>query len=315
MDLGLAFDDDDLQNFKKKIDDISALPYHVKIVQPEWFESAFDVQGLHGWTEIETEQVPHAYKMSGDFHYYKQNYRKASEQYQNALDLLPENNVSVRQDLIESLSRCYMYIGQTEESLHLARNLVHDLSKEDEAHQRQSLILLSSVCAKAGLWAEFVNCLEKLCCLQPYYAQFWSQLGDAYANLLNEIQMRHDDADDPTPLDCQIRQLTCYTRAKLLHKSVNGTASSLVRLRNMNLIRELEKKIACAPFPEREKTLAVEFIQQEFENQATNIKESNSEVLEICIPVHESTDDESKLSQSQLFYQRFCTWFTKDKVG
>ena len=80
-------------------------------------------------------QVPHTFKMSDDYHYQQQYFEKAAEQYLASLDILPSNYVAVRQDITESLCRCYIYSGHTEKSLQLARNLVIDLMKEDVAHQ------------------------------------------------------------------------------------------------------------------------------------------------------------------------------------
>ncbi|KAH9523370.1 hypothetical protein Btru_039857 [Bulinus truncatus] len=308
MDLGLDFDDEDLEVAQKTNKNSTLQSYTVKMYTSEWFESALaelKENNLQFTDKLATDQIPHAYKMSGDIHYFKGNYKKASEQYISSLEILPENNVCVRQDIMESLCRSYIYLGQVEESYTLAKNLVEEMSTQDEARQRQSLILFSFICSVSCKWAESVECLEKLCSLQPYYAQFWNQLGDAYAKL-SDSELPLADCSEELSQGFQIKKLTCYIRTKLIHQSVLGTASGVIRNRNLCLIRELEQKIDSIPMSETEKSLAMERMQDEIENQSSQTTDSTDNTLIQCM-----NGTPHKTTELQFFYQKFYSWHPK----
>ncbi|CAG5126388.1 unnamed protein product, partial [Candidula unifasciata] len=225
MDLRLAFDDDDLNTTREKTRDDINLPYNVKTCSPQWFESvveSYQKNFVDTEAEVDLEQIPQIFKYSGDFHYHKQNYEIAAQRYKRSLELLPENNVLMRIDVKESLCRCYLYCGQTSESLQLARDMVSEMSNQDETHQRQALLLLSTVCEKMERWAECVECLEKLCTRHPYFAQCWDGLGDAYMKLYshpsvdNGILVKEEAFNGGGHFNSEIhivRPLTCYIRA------------------------------------------------------------------------------------------------------
>ncbi|XP_013086744.2 uncharacterized protein C8orf76-like isoform X1 [Biomphalaria glabrata] len=309
MDLGLGFDDEDLQvPHRPSKKNCEGLCYTVKIYQPEWFELALakiNEENQQSTFKLETDQVPHVYKMSGDIHYFKRNYKKASEQYLTALALLPENNVCVRQDLIESLSRSYMYLGKMDESYALAKNLVEEMSTLDEARQRQSLILLSFICSSSRKWAECVDCLEKLCYLQPYYAHNWSQLGHSYEQLYNT---ESNFCDENVTLQCQIKTLTCYIRAKLLHQSVLGTASSFIRNRNLGLIQQIQQKIDSNSLSQIYKNIAMESMQGEIENQSNEVSDSSNNSVSSESQNISSLHTNPKTTQQDLFFQKYFSW-------
>uniref|UniRef100_A0A0B6ZCU2 Uncharacterized protein n=1 Tax=Arion vulgaris TaxID=1028688 RepID=A0A0B6ZCU2_9EUPU len=324
MDIGLAFDDDDLNTTREKSRDIY-LPYDVKTCIPQWFESVVNSyeNDSPSASTVDLDQIPHLFKFSGDYHYHLRNYEKAAERYKRSLDLLPENNVSVRQDVKESLCRCYLYCEHVAESLQMARDLVSEMSGEDEAHQRQSLILLSSVCEKAERWAECTESLEKLCTKQAYFAQSWDQLGDAYMKLhinqpaaedipRREESFRYNEGDNVDPDAYLVKQLTCYIRASLLLQSVMSTASSFIKTRNGTLIAKLSEKISNLHFSETKKAFAFQYIQEEIENQEDYLEDK----LEISKSMswHETSADAVNLSYSQQFYNKFCSWYLKSQT-
>ncbi|RUS76236.1 hypothetical protein EGW08_016009 [Elysia chlorotica] len=277
-ELGLAFDDDDLDTQKKKNNKDRDLPYHVKIVEPRWFDGANDC----------SDQEPQVLKFRGDYRYRLKNYAEAAHQYRAALDILPENNVAVGQDIRESLARCYSFMGNHIESVKISEDLAKEMSLEDEARQRQSLILHAFVCEKACLWEECVLSLQKLCLLQPNFPQTWFQLGEAMSKLYQvpvpsirkETQASGDTSKrsdctssiishssegaisrdkDPEKEKNLFLTFMCYTRAKLMFESVMRNANDIIKMRNQKIIAEISEKLENLPLSNelRQKSIEV----------------------------------------------------------
>ncbi|GFO18873.1 Zinc fingers and homeoboxes protein 1, isoform 2 [Plakobranchus ocellatus] len=320
-DLGLAFDDEDLQTQKKKQARDKDLPYHVKIVTPQWFDEAVKLTDCPG-------QEPQVMKFRGDYRYKLRDYTTAAEHYINALEILPENNGAVGQDLRESLARCYAYTGNYDDGLKLARDLVKEMSMEDEAHQRQSLMLLSFVCEKAHLWEECVQSLQKLCLLQPNFPQTWCQLGDAMSHLiysenLNCSPSHKKDMQNTvntvsenripisSSLDGSIERhlevaVICYNRAKFLFESVMSSASDLIKTRNQKILTEIAEKIENLPLPEEIKQRASKTVIKPVGIQTEDADDTEGKGKA------EDAENQNEVCKhddiSTLFHQKFCSW-------
>ncbi|KAK7490418.1 hypothetical protein BaRGS_00018397 [Batillaria attramentaria] len=238
MDLGLDFDDSDFETKQKpRVGPLTS--YNARTCSPLWFEKS-----AGGGDE---ELLAQRLKFSGDYHYHAENYEAAASKYRQLLGLIHENNTSMRQDVEESLCRCYMKLRQHTESLQLAKKLVEMMKTEDEARQRQTLILYAQVCRCAGDWKGCVCALEQLAGQQSHYAQFWLQLGQAYHQLefsqaCQQQQQREKAQHHSTYRYARI--VTCYVRARLLLESVLNTVGQMARERNEKTIQEIEKEIS-----------------------------------------------------------------------
>ncbi|XP_076441238.1 uncharacterized protein C8orf76 homolog [Babylonia areolata] len=228
MDLGLGFDDDDFER-KQKTTAGTKTSYNAKICSPLWFEG-----------EEEEASDPNTYihqqKFSADYHFYKGGYEIAATKYKMLLERIPESNMPLRQDVQESLCRSYTQLGRHQESLDIAYRMVERMRTEDEARQRQSLILLSQACREAKDWTGCIGALEELVSGQSHFAHFWLELGRAY-------QWRfHSGGGDR---DCRnvAEILTCFARARVLLESVQNTAVKGTRERNEATISKINKEI------------------------------------------------------------------------
>ncbi|GFR99823.1 zinc fingers and homeoboxes protein 1, isoform 2 [Elysia marginata] len=230
--------------------------------------------------------------------------------------VLPENNVAVSQDIKESLARCYAFLGNHIEALKVSRDLVKEMSVEDEARQRQSLMVHAFVCEKACLWNECVKTLQRLCLLQPNFPQTWYHLGEAMLKLTlvpetsGDLKPMTDDSQtDPhnspkttSPSDNSKDKdenkkmqlliiMMCYNQAKVFLESVLRNASDIIKVRNQRLIAEISVKIKDLPLPEE--------LKQKVSNSKVGTTEDYAE--------HQTKLLENE-DTSHLFYQRFCKW-------
>ncbi|KAK3782491.1 hypothetical protein RRG08_061722 [Elysia crispata] len=332
-ELGLAFDDDDLHTQKKKNNKDRDLPYCVKIVEPRWFDEETDLDDC-------SDQEPQVFKFRGDYRYRLKDYAGAADHYKAALGILPENNVAVNQDLRESLARCYAFMGDHIEALKLSNDLAKEMSVEDEARQRQSLILHAFVCEKACFWEECVQTLQKLCMLQPNFPQIWCQLGDAMSELTKGPNTRKDlqpSADASKSADCTSPEISreseisrdidwerkrnflmsfiFYTRAKLLFESVMGNASNIIKMRNQKIIAEISEKIDNLPLSNDLRQKACQIVPRHIEFQfGDSTKESKVASMEDYEDPNEHQNVYKHGNISDLFYLRFFKCHKNDII-
>ncbi|XP_035825832.1 uncharacterized protein LOC101862416 isoform X2 [Aplysia californica] len=274
----------------------------VSVFFTEWFENCAS-SVCNTSAPADPEELHNTLKFSGDFHYGQKQFSKAAKQYEAVLDVLPESNVSVAQDVRESLCRCYSHCGRHEESLNLAKQLVSELATEDIARQRQSLILYSSVCEMSGRWAECVEALERLCCIQPYYDKFWRQLGGAYMKLTSELSSINasDHTSSCTAGEYLELALTCFVRARLLLQSSLFRASDIIKERNKQLIEQTTETVNKLPLPEDQKEYANQcMMKSDTETVDSQNDEGTTQDL--------AKDSSAQVSNSKLFYEKFCSW-------
>lgn len=246
-------------------------------------------------------------KFSGDYHYSKKEYLKAAEKYEQVLDVLSEVNVTVSQDTKESLCRSYMYCGKQERSLDLAKQLVAQMSKEDEARQRQSLILYSSVCTYAELWPDCADTLEKLIPLSPYYDKFWMQLGHAYMQLSSGLTSSTGD------LLCSseeyiILALTCFIKASLLVQTNPYKVSEKTLSRNKEVLVQIKDVVNSIPLPEEQKNFALQWMRKDKASYDPEDKETKTK-SQRDVDRSPVVENKSCTSSSKMYFEKYCLWF------
>ncbi|PVD23250.1 hypothetical protein C0Q70_16514 [Pomacea canaliculata] len=274
MDLDLAFDDSDFQR-KEELKVGQSTSYNVKMCTELWFERDPDEED----TEYRIQQL----KFSGDYNYFQGNFEAATFKYQELLDLLPANNFPVRQDVEESLSRCYMKLNRHKESIQTAQKLVDMMKVYDEAKQRQSLILFSQVCKCAKDWPGCITALEQLAHHQSHYAQFWLDLANAY------YQYSHSEGESIS-YNFQVRIVTCYIRARLLLESVLNTVGQMTKERNQKLIAEIDQELSHLN------------VSSELIDQAAEITRADIE----CQDALSTNGDEEDIEEKQKEKEKFC---------
>jgi len=307
MELQLGFDDEDLTiESKRKPEGDLYVPYHVKLCVPEWFED--EAHELHARETGSTEDLQSILKFSADFNYQQKDYLKAAQQYEAALDVIPENNLSLRQDVKESLCRSLMYSGNSVESLKLAKRIMADSLEEDVPHQKQALMLYFSMCEVVGQWKDCVEALEKLCSLSPYYEKFWLRLGHAYLKLtsLHSHLQQNDDVYSEDELFALA--LTSFLKAQiLLHHSI-FRASAIMKERNKKLLDQTKETIKNLPMPENQKEFAFNWLRGK----------CTSETFESDLEMDEEEPSSIKAdtisADSRSFFNTHCSWLSQYKL-
>ncbi|XP_041358947.1 uncharacterized protein C8orf76-like [Gigantopelta aegis] len=259
MELGLEFDDDDL--ICDVISSKAREPlgsYHVKVCTPLWFDQCQNGQRHIKSTPGEILEELLAFKFSGDYHYHQKEYQLAANKYKEAFDLLQPNVSAVRLDISQSLAKCYLYTGQTEEAIQIVNSLIRTAQNVDQ--QRQCLILQHKLCVFSIDWLGAVCALQKLITMECLYAQYWLQLAEAYRNCPVDGNIE----------DINIKLATCYIRARLLLRSVYHQCGPFVQERNNRLVAEITQNISNLPITESELKRATEFLSRDIRSDLEN---------------------------------------------
>ncbi|KAK3091149.1 hypothetical protein FSP39_017516 [Pinctada imbricata] len=196
---------------------------------------AIGALGLVKWynkAEVtDPETAATVFKFKGDNLFFWKNYSEASECYRHGLDNLPESNRCMRQDLRESLTRCYMYMNKTAEALQLAHTLVEKASNTDTS--LQALTLLQQIQHHFQDYNGEEDTLKQLLVLHPFNVQLWMKLAQCYHLLYSQL----------CPLPCGSREhvkiLTCLVRARLLIRSVRFSVGSFIKEKYQKLLEKV----------------------------------------------------------------------------
>ncbi|GAB1602038.1 hypothetical protein Ahia01_000482400, partial [Argonauta hians] len=178
MELGLNFEDAFYEDNKRKVKTPPTC-YNAKYCSLLWFEKAEAAD--------DEERLQHL-KFSADYHFAEGHYEHAIHQYQAAIELLPEHNSSMYQDMRESVSRAHLRLGRLETALHIANSLY------DQAvipsHCTRHLYLLHNIYTAVADYRENQKVLQKLLLMHPANVHFWWSLTDCYSQRLEGTAAR-----------------------------------------------------------------------------------------------------------------------------
>ncbi|KAK7101189.1 uncharacterized protein C8orf76 homolog [Littorina saxatilis] len=281
MDLGLGFDDSDFER-KEKITAGTKTSYNAKVCNPLWFET----EG-----EVDPDKYTLQLKYSADYHFHQGNYETAAMKYEQLLELIPMSNMPMRQDVQESLCRSYTKLGRHKDSTDIAFTMVEQMRREDDARQRQSLLLLSQACKAAQDWTGCICALEELASRQSQYAPFWLELGRAYLHCFKD----RGDSLQHLP---QI--VTCFVRARILLASVLHTVGKVAREKSETIICKIDAEL-------QELDASQKVIDQ--------AKEATRSDIEYTAPADDEEDSASanktQVFNSDAFRKRWFSWTDK----
>ncbi|XP_064605882.1 uncharacterized protein C8orf76 homolog [Liolophura sinensis] len=266
------FDDSIFLTEKRCASQEKLTSYNAKICSPLWFEDAESDSDESKITQL---------KFSADYHYMVGRYDKARQKYQAILESLPPGGMCMRRDVLESLSRCHLNVGNKAEAVRVARQLFEQGTNED--HEIQGLSLLHHIYTKTEDFTEDLPILQRLVTFHPQYHLYWLHMGAVYQGLV-----ARGDLSPACEADHHVKTFTCYLRAKLLLKFSQRTSGSFVKSNQLNLSEEITEVIEKMDFTLDEKDRAEKVRVKKFEkctsvNKIKDILEAIQHFLQWCI--------------------------------
>ncbi|XP_028985563.1 uncharacterized protein C8orf76 isoform X2 [Betta splendens] len=238
---GSTFDDSVFLEARHRVCE-SLSSYNAKVCEPEWFcnSTALDTNDA-----LEKQKV---YKFRGDLAVRQGNYQKALEAYSSCLEWIADNNLTIRRDVLEGMSRCCTKLGQRDRALELADLLSKEAS--NTCHLTSLLLLKVSIYDHFGATASKMSSLEQLCSLLPFNPWHWLNLGQMCLQQLenNKITERSKSAGEQNDGEAEdktdwLKACICFIRTRLLLRILQQQQSSFVLQRSENALHSTDEAL------------------------------------------------------------------------
>ncbi|XP_016893245.1 uncharacterized protein C8orf76 homolog isoform X2 [Cynoglossus semilaevis] len=239
---GSTFDDSVFLEAKERV--CSSLPsYAAKRCEPRWFceSSALDTDDL-----LEKQKVQ---KFRGDLALRRGNFQEALESYSSCLEWIPDNNLSIKRDVLEGMCRCCTKLGQRDRALELAESLNKEAS--NTCHLTSLLLLKVSIYEHFGAVSSKISSLQQLCSLLPFNPWHWFNLGQVCLQLLKNTtceEQHHTEEyqQEAAELDesrLRLKACTCFIRTRLLLRILQQQQSSFVLQRSEHALQMIDEAL------------------------------------------------------------------------
>lgn len=281
MELGLNFDDAFYEASTKQ-EKPPPTSYNAKFCSLLWFEDEVSTQGCEDELQL--------LKFSGDYNLGQKKYEVALEKYEQAIKLLPEHNNSMYQDMMESIARCHLNLGNPDMAVTTANKLY--LKAVIPSHRTRHLVLLQHIYSTCGHIEGHKTVLQKLLLLHPTNVHYWIALASCYSEAgcssSSCISEEFSNLVISSPDYC--KQLTCLIRARCLLKYSMKTTSSFVKKKHEVLFAEVESEIDLLNPEDSLVTKITEFITQDLGTQ-TELQDTDGETMEETEPKTQAEDE------------------------
>ncbi|KAG7474499.1 putative protein C8orf76-like [Solea senegalensis] len=243
--LGSAFDDSVFLEAKERVCE-SLSSYDAKLCEPQWF---CDSAALNTDDSLEKQKV---YKFRGDLAVRQGNYQEALEAYSCCLEWVPDNNLTIRRDVLEGMARCCTKLGQRDQAL----DFVESLSKEtsNTSHLTSLLLLKVSIHQHFGAVRSQMWSLQQLCSLLPFNPWHWFSLGHMCLRLLenttttstteeqNDGETEEQQEETAGLQEDRLRLKACasFIRTRLLLRILQQQQFSFVLQRSENALQTID---------------------------------------------------------------------------
>uniref|UniRef100_A0A1A8MI43 Chromosome 8 open reading frame 76 n=2 Tax=Nothobranchius TaxID=28779 RepID=A0A1A8MI43_9TELE len=203
---------------------------------------------LHNEDSLEKQKV---FKFRGDLAVRQGNYQKALEAYSSCLQLISDNNLTIRRDVLEGMARCCTKLGQRNEALDLASSLSKEAS--NTCHMTSLLLLKVSIYHHFGLVRPKMSCLQQLCTLLPFNPWYWFSLGQMCLQLLDSntatepsepvVGETEENQEELSEEQIWLQACISLIRTRLLLRSLQQQQSSFVLQRSQKVLQVTEEAL------------------------------------------------------------------------
>uniref|UniRef100_A0A1A8H0Y9 Chromosome 8 open reading frame 76 n=1 Tax=Nothobranchius korthausae TaxID=1143690 RepID=A0A1A8H0Y9_9TELE len=241
---GSTFDDSVFLEARERVcESLSA--YNAKVCDPQWF---CENSCLHDEDSLEKQKV---FKFRGDLAVRQGNYQKALEAYSSCLQLISDNNLTIRRDVLEGMARCCTKLGRRNEALDLASSLSKEAS--NTCHLTSLLLLKVSIYHHFGLVRLKMSCLQQLCTLLPFNPWYWFSLGQMCLQLLDSNTATEpsepvggeteENQEELSEEQIWLQACISLIRTRLLLRSLQQQQSSFVLQRSQKVLQVTEEAL------------------------------------------------------------------------
>ncbi|KAB5532991.1 hypothetical protein PHYPO_G00126410 [Pangasianodon hypophthalmus] len=241
---GSTFDDSVFEESRKR--DLSTdLPaYTPKTCDPEWF--------CH-YEKFEDElDEQKTLKFRADLKYRKKQYQEALKDYTACLPLVPNNNLSMKRDVLEGIARCCSHLGKSRQALEICEKLRNEAT--NTCHLTCVLQLEQSIHEGCGDVTSGISSLKQLCSVHPFNPWHWLNLATSYQSLLESSTSLEDLKDTPqTPQafiqqqqekkEVRLKACMCFIRTRLLIEILKIQQFSFVLERSKKTLQAIEASL------------------------------------------------------------------------
>ncbi|XP_007242180.3 zinc fingers and homeoboxes protein 1 [Astyanax mexicanus] len=224
--LGSTFDDSVFEESRNRASSSAVLPeYKPKSCEPEWFchhekfEDALDEQKTM--------------KFRADLKYRRKQYQDALDDYTTCLSLVPNGNLSLKRDVLESMARCYSHLGLREQALETCENLRKEAT--NTCHLTCVLLLEVTIYDGCEDRRNSISSLQQLCSLHPFNPWHWLKLATSYHSLLESSSCLEKLAG--------LKASMCFVRTRLLLEILMIQQFSFVLEKSQRALKEIEESL------------------------------------------------------------------------
>ncbi|XP_030639025.1 uncharacterized protein C8orf76 homolog [Chanos chanos] len=250
--LGSTFDDSVFEESRNRV--ATVLPtYNAKVCEPQWF-----------CEETKSEDVlekQKTFKFRADLAYRRKQFQTALDDYTACLSLIPDNNLSIKRDVLEGIARCFCYLGKRDEALTTIENLRKEAS--NTCHLTCVLQLELNVHERFGDMRGRISALQQLCSIHPFNPWHWLKLASSYQMFCQHFPFPSSMGTAPPYLngtvdqqvdpggkqqagedrDIRFKACMCYIRAKLLIGLLRIQQSSFVLESSERALQEIDEAL------------------------------------------------------------------------
>ncbi|XP_056142173.1 uncharacterized protein C8orf76 isoform X2 [Lampris incognitus] len=187
--------------------------------------------------------------------------QSALDAYSSCLEWIPDNNLTIRRDVLEGMARCFTNLGQREKAMEMADLLSSEAS--NTCHLTSLLQLKVSIYQHFGAIGAKIVSLQQLCSLLPFNPWHWYSLGQTCIELLetdepqgsyylqkcdsteeqNDRQTgEQQDEDEEEERDrIWLKACMCFIRTRLLLRILRQQQSSFVLQRSKSVLQRTDE--------------------------------------------------------------------------
>ncbi|KAL6462279.1 hypothetical protein MHYP_G00287010 [Metynnis hypsauchen] len=241
--LGSTFDDSVFEESRNRVSSAVLPAYKPKSCEPEWF--------CHYERFEDDLDEQKTMKFRADLKYRRKQYQGAIDDYRACLSLVPNGNLSLKRDVLESIARCYSHLGLRERALETCEKLRKEAT--NTCHLTCILQLELTIHEGCGNLRKSISSLQNLCSIHPFNPWHWLKLATSHQSLLESSTCLENlnHILEPQALIqqqeerklAQLKASMCFVRTRLLIEILRTQQFSFVLEKSKRALKEIEESL------------------------------------------------------------------------
>ncbi|KAL7835907.1 hypothetical protein SRHO_G00282540 [Serrasalmus rhombeus] len=241
--LGSTFDDSVFEESRSRVSSAALPAYKPKSCEPEWF--------CHYERFEDNLDEQKTMKFRADLKYRRKQYQGALDDYRACLSLVPNGNLSLKRDVLDSIARCYSHLGLRERALEICEKLRKEAT--NTCHLTCVLQLELTIHEGHGNLKKSISSLQHLCSIHPFNPWHWLKLATSHQSLLESSTCLENlnHILEPQALIqqqeerklAQLKASMCFVRTRLLIEILRTQQFSFVLEKSKRALKEIEESL------------------------------------------------------------------------